>query len=113
MDMEPEEKRIVVNLEGEWIIQRAKEWKDFLLAQLSPGNVVEFDIRGVRAIDITGLQLLCSAHRTARQGGGDIRIISEIPVDVACNLEAAGFVRVKGCKSNCDHPCLWAPGERK
>jgi anti-anti-sigma factor len=101
----------VVNLEGDLTIQRANEWKEFLMAQIAPGKIIQLDIRSLRSIDIAGFQLLCSAHRTAKQGGGNIRIISDAPADIAAAARTAGFARIRGCGLNSNESCLWTLGE--
>jgi anti-anti-sigma factor len=102
---------ITLVLDGELTIRRARQIKDILLAQLQAGKATDLDLTDVSAIDISGLQLLCSAHRTLKKSGGDLRVASQLPASIAQIVRTAGFARRRDCRPNCDHPCLWNLGE--
>jgi anti-anti-sigma regulatory factor len=99
-------------LEGELTIQRANELRELLLAKLPVGDLIDLDLKRVSAIDIAGIQLLCSAHRTVKHGGGDIRIAVQPPESIVNSMRKAGFTRRFNCNANCREACLWNLGEQ-
>jgi anti-anti-sigma factor len=99
-------------LEGELTIQRANELKSLLLAKLPAGNLIDLDLKRVSAIDIAGIQLLCSAHRTVKNAGGNIRIAVQPSESIVNSMRKAGFARRYSCNPNCKEACLWNPGEQ-
>ena len=78
-----------------------------LLDCLQAGASTKLDAAGITAIDLSGLQLLCSAHRTyvSRQAKFQFGGISET---VRENARAAGY---DTCRSVCPYRregnCLW------
>lgn len=65
-------------------IQHAEAVHKLLLAQ-PESPVMELDLSAVAACDLTGLQLLLSAHRTASAGGRSFSISDWSPaVTAAC-----------------------------
>ncbi|MBE0617212.1 MAG: STAS domain-containing protein, partial [Proteobacteria bacterium] len=44
-------------------VQAAPGIKDWLLAALADGGPARLDLGSVEEVDLTGLQLLCAAHR--------------------------------------------------
>ena len=114
MDKEFAEKSaMVLVLDGELAIQRAVALRESLMDRLLTGNAIDLDLSNVTAIDVSGLQLLCSMHRTARNAGGDIRIASPLSAAVAQMVESAGFARRHVCRSNSSSRCLWDLGDLK
>jgi anti-anti-sigma factor len=102
-----------VVLNGELTVQRAHEVKDRILTQLSPNRILNLDLTQVDCIDVAGLQLLCSAHRTAQARGGDIRFCAPLPASFRAAIQAAGFERHCDCRLDRNHTCLWNFGEQK
>ncbi len=64
------------------------------------------NMSAVREIDLTGLQLLCSAHHSATKAGRKMRLahISNATVD---SMESLGFIRHVGCMDDKTGSCLW------
>jgi anti-anti-sigma regulatory factor len=100
----------VLNLEGELTIIHSSEIRDLLLKAINKSKHVELNLDSVTDTDLSFLQLLCSAHRTAMKlnksfsiKGGYPEILNETAVD-------AGFPLQKGCKLDCDNSCLWLEG---
>lgn len=71
-------------IEGEMNIYQAVELKQKLLSAIVPGATLEADLSRVTEMDTAGLQLLMLAKNTARQHGGDLKLInhSRAVVDV-------------------------------
>ncbi len=54
----------VLELDGKWTIERASELKNLLLEALKGHDRVLLALDGLEEIDLSCLQLLCSAHRS-------------------------------------------------
>ncbi len=86
----------------EWTVWQAPEIRTVLLERLAAQGPLELDLGEVSEVDLTGVQLLCSAHRTASARGKEFRVTrwSEAFERV---IETAGFRRPQGCVEG----CLW------
>ncbi len=109
--MEPSEKYEVIALEGELVIQRIQEIRQQVLTAFQRAGSLELDLSGVTAIDTTGLQLLCSAHRSALKNGSSFRITTPVPAALASVWRGLGLEREHGCVLDRNATCLWKSGE--
>ena len=98
--------RTLVAVHGAMTAVNATELKDRLLEAFAPGREVELSLGGVTEIDVTGLQLLCSCHRTSVERGIGFRMKQESAplVEVA---RTAGMYRLKGCVMDTEGTCIW------
>ncbi|UTG93953.1 STAS domain-containing protein [Geobacter sulfurreducens] len=103
--------RYVLGVGGDLTIPFAGEFRGALLEALDQAGSVEVDVSGVSAVDITGLQLLCSAHRAActRQKGFFLTG-RDNPV-FAESVGLAGFERHVGCSRDVGKNCIWIGGD--
>jgi anti-anti-sigma factor len=102
-----EKKVAALALSGEMTIQRIAEIKKQLSEILAETNELALDLKDVNRADLTFLQLLCSAHRTAQSSGKKIHC-SEVSEAVDQAISDAGFVRDNmGCGQDCTDSCLW------
>lgn len=93
--------------EGELSIATAARLQTALFDLLQPGSLTVLDASAVTAVDLTGLQLLCSAHRTYLANGAGFRSggMSEVLRDAAI---AAGFEAPhSSCPNRREGNCLW------
>ena len=99
----------VVALTGPMTIERAGELREGLLEAFALGKKVQLSLAGVTEVDLTGLQLLCSAHRSALADGLEFSVTgnSEILGSVA---ESAGMLRHTGCVEDTSGSCIWKRG---
>jgi anti-anti-sigma factor len=99
--------RKVVYVEGELALPAAGGLRLVLMEAMKAGQATVLDASGVTALDLCGLQLLCSAHRTYRRNGASLELRAE-PPEVREIAQAAGF---QGGGSACACPgdgrCLW------
>ncbi len=110
-EIEKEQRGATVVLRGDLTIQRAGELKAILLNHLNGGKIT-LDLTDSVSIDVAILQLLCSAHRTAQNRGGDVLLATPLPPLLREAAAAAGFVRHMECRLDRNHSCLWHPGEQ-
>ena len=96
-----------ITLEGDLSIRRACELKDLLLTALKEGRQVVLEFGEYVGSDLSLLQLLCSAHRTAARLGISLTFGDTVPADFRKTTEQAGYLRDKGCVCGNAATCLW------
>jgi len=109
MDFQIEESaktgKLVLN--GDMGIQQAAALKDQLLnVQDSVGHLF-LDVRGVTGLDVSILQIVCSAHRTFMKLRKQLTFAGPLPPAWMGFLEVVGFARGKGCSMDRNNTCLW------
>lgn len=100
---------IILALHGDLTIESVAELRDALLAASSEGQTqVRINGDGLTAIDFFGLQLLCSAHRTAVLTKKRLTWQGGRPPQISEAMRLTGFTRHCGC-SLCpvDVDCMW------
>lgn len=99
----------VLAAEGELTIQRAGELRTALINSLESVSHVMLDFRKVTEVDLTCLQLLCSAHLTSKRAKKRLTIVgSSGPFKQA--MVDAGYSCNKGCIFECKKSCLMTEG---
>ncbi len=101
----------VVTLGGELTIARAAELKELLSESFQGSGSIQIRLEEVSAVDLSCLQLLCSAHRTASAMNRQLSLEGAIPTVFRQVIQHAGFARQKGCEFSTATNCLWSGGE--
>jgi ABC-type transporter Mla MlaB component len=99
-----------VALAGRLAIDTAPELLMLLRTQLPTAHRTKLDVASLTEVDLSGMQLICSACRTAQEKGHSFNF-SESPAP--CVQEAIGVIglqRHTTCKHNTQNPCLWCGG---
>jgi len=100
-------KSVELALDGDLTIQSIAELKTQLGEALDGTKSLVLNLKNVGRVDLTFLQLLCSAHRTAHRSGKLMQLI-EVPEAVDSAVLTAGFVRENmACGQECADSCLW------
>lgn len=85
-----------------------------LLIQLSAifdrSDKVTIDLSEVRSIDIFGLELFCSCHRSLLFSGKELRITGLDNPAIRATILSEGRQRTLGCAFNSHHSCIWSGG---
>ena len=97
----------VLKLTDSWTIERANELKGALLDALKSGESIVIDLEGLTCLDLSAMQLFCSAHRTSLRLGKHLALHGQESETFKRVLRDAGFVRTSGCHSDPDKKCLW------
>ena len=98
--------RTVVTIEGAVTVERAAEFRTLLLQAFERGKNVELVLSGLTEIDVSGLQLLCSCHRSSvARGVGFVLLGCNETLHETAAL--AGMYRHKGCLEDTPGTCLW------
>ena len=96
--------RIKVN--GSITVESTAELHKVLLSEIEEGAGVSLDLSNVSDVDAAGLQLICSAHKTARTSGIELTIAVATD-DLWDHVERSGLVHNRGCPKDFE-PCLWS-----
>ena len=94
-------------LNGDLGIQQAASLKDQLLNIQESVEHLSLDIQGVTGLEVSVLQIFCSAHRTFMKLHKEITISGSLPPAWTDVLEVGGFARGKGCSVDRNNTCLW------
>ena len=103
----------ILTVKGEMTIQNASEIRSALLEAFADVEVLSLDMAEVTEIDLTGLQLLCAAHRTATTDKKSFCISGTDNETVKSMIRDAGFDRHTGCVHDIDKTCIWVEGEKQ
>jgi anti-anti-sigma regulatory factor len=97
----------VVTLKGDLTLRHAEEMKKVLLKALLNADSVTVSFGNIREVDLSCLQLLCSAHRSAVRLKKQVAFSEDLPRAMRNAAEVAGYARLKGCRLDCEGSCLW------
>lgn len=101
---------IVMTIAGPMTVQYAGELRDHLLELFMKAKNVTIDLSGVTDIDVAGLQLLCSAHRTSDYAKTRFAVAGGQGAVIRDAAEAAGLLRDTGCSEDECNTCIWIGG---
>lgn len=87
---------MVLKLEGKCTVEYAKELKAALLEGLDKSDTVLVDFAGVTEVDISCLQLLCSALGPSAERGKSVSIGADVPEQFRRLATDAGYLRALG-----------------
>lgn len=100
-----------LTLTGSITIGQAAGLKTALLDALGAASGLRVDLSGITEIDLTGLQLLCAAHRSARLAGKQFSVNDGGNSIYSDAVIGAGFSRNAGCARDKSCSCIWVGGE--
>ena len=90
-------------------LEDAQELKPQLLDALENKEKILLNFKGQEAIGIHGLQLLCSAHRSAAKLHKELLLVN-CSDPLLRLVHQVGFVRRESCLPGIPDNCLWACG---
>ncbi len=94
-------------LEGELTVPHAEELKSAFLKALINGRALNIRFGAVQDVDLSCLQVLCSAHKSAVRMKKQVCFDGTVPKILKDAAEAAGYTRLSGCKLDSEKSCLW------
>uniref|UniRef100_C6E3S6 Anti-sigma-factor antagonist n=1 Tax=Geobacter sp. (strain M21) TaxID=443144 RepID=C6E3S6_GEOSM len=100
-----------VAINGAMTIGQASELKAGLLKAFETGKPVEIQLAGVTEVDVTGLQLICSAHRSSLQRGCALQVSGTDSEGLSHAARMAGMLRHAGCAQDVTNTCVWKTEE--
>ena len=96
-----------LTLEGDLTIGRIRNIHDDLRHSLEKVQHLDIDISGGEETDLSFLQLLCSAHRTAAQTNKTLALTGDIPDVFRQAVEDNGYGGSGSCGGETGKTCLW------
>jgi anti-anti-sigma factor len=93
-------------LEGNVTIEDAQTLHSALLEPQAIVSELVVNMKDVREIDLTCLQLLCSAHHAATKEGRKVKLVN-VGAETRDSIERLGFARHIGCREDSTGSCLW------
>lgn len=105
-------KNNTVRFAGSLTIERAAALKMLLMESLNWTDSLHLVCENVTEVDISFLQLLCSAHRTAVKEKKKLTLAGQCPEPLRLAVWEAGFIRQEGCVLDVQQTCIWKEGWR-
>ena len=101
----------ILKLDGDVTIEQAAELKNVLIDAIDKVNDLDIDVGELKNIDLSGLQLLCSAHRSSLNKNKTLNVINKKNDSYVKTILDAGFNRNLVCDVDKNNSCLWIIGE--
>lgn len=101
---------IIVTSGDRLTIENAAEFSRIIREALEASNNVAIEFEPTVEIDITGMQILCSACKSAARSGRVFSFNGPQPQALSDIITCSGAVRHAGCKHNNDSTCTWFGG---
>jgi anti-anti-sigma regulatory factor len=100
----------VLTIAGDLTIGHARELKAALLTSMVRASQVTVKLGRVTALDLSCLQVLCSAHRSFHLKNKGLIVCGEGHEVLRKEALRAGFFNGRGCDFSSREACLWAGG---
>lgn len=97
-------------LKGALTIEHAGELRQMLIDAFKKTDSVKLNLEDVTEVDLSCLQLLCSAHRTSLDLNKQLLLDGGQPESFQQAIRDAGFTRPVGCRRDPHQSCLWIGG---
>jgi ABC-type transporter Mla MlaB component len=102
-----ENNRGTLTLDGVLTLSQAEELKMFLIKAIINVDQVFLALGDVQEIDLSCLQLLCSAHRSAIRMNKTVAFTGAWTESFKKAVHQAGYARTVGCSLDCSGSCIW------
>ncbi len=99
--------KAVLTFAGDLTVNQAPEIRMTFIKALIDADQVLLKFKNVSDIDLTFLQLLCSAHRSAIRLNKQITFDGSRPDLLKKTVDAAGYSRATGCRLDREKTCFW------
>ena len=100
----------VLKFSGDLTIENTRELRQLLLAALDNLEEITLAFEDVTAVDLSFVQLLCAAHRTAVRADKIFQVAGSRPEILKAAVRETGFIRESGCVLDSQGSCLWKEG---
>jgi ABC-type transporter Mla MlaB component len=94
-------------LQGELTLDHIRPLQDSLKNALDTVRSLDIDMEDVTEIDLSFLQILCAAHRTAMKTGKTLKLAGGPPKVFQQAMDDNGYSRQSGCSLDAGKTCLW------
>jgi anti-anti-sigma regulatory factor len=96
-------------MSGFLTVDNAGKLRKALLDSIERYDNVGLDISKDAVLDLSFLQLLCSAHYTAVAAKKGFRLRGTASRNIVRAVYESGYLRKTGCSRDRDGSCLWVP----
>lgn len=97
-----------ITLSGNLTISSATQLKSLLLQGLEQAETVVVSLQNISDVDLSIIQLLCSAHRVSIRLSKRFLVGETVPAEFRDAVARAGFDRHVGCALDTQSSCVWA-----
>lgn len=101
---------VVITSGDRLTIENAADLSRIIRESLDMASVVQIEFEPAVEIDITGVQIICSACRSAAQIGKIFSFHGPQPQSLTDIIAVCGAERNAICKHNNDSTCIWFGG---
>lgn len=98
----------ILSLVGDLTMVSALETRKALLEAIAEVDILELDLEKAASVDISFLQLLCSAHRECFFSGKGIILLGGMTDKIEELLQRSGYSSQFGCLTDAKKSCLWS-----
>ncbi|MDA8100922.1 MAG: STAS domain-containing protein [Nitrospiraceae bacterium] len=99
--------REIISVSGAATVAEAASLKQVLLSAFQQAGEVELTFEAIGDADLTVLQLLCSAHRSAADHGKKLVVKGLDQEPLVRLIGQMGFTRHVGCRETTRTTCFW------
>lgn len=100
--------RVRIEISGVCGVEEAVRIRTVLAESLSQAEKAWLDLSKATDADLSFLQLLCAAHKSAVRRGKALTVAGTVPEDIRQKVREAGMTGNKSCGSDLGKSCLWA-----
>ncbi len=111
--VEESDDKKTLSINGELTIQNAAELQKVLIECLEETMHLTLNIENVTEIDMSCLQLLCSAHKTTIKAEKHFSINGSTSCFFQEAVNDSGYQQFSGCEQDKNNSCLWVNGNDK
>ena len=102
----------IITSGGRLTIENASDFSRTVRDALEASRVVAIEFEPAVEIDITGVQILCSACKSAANSGKTFSYHGAQPQALTDIIITSGAERHAACKHNNDSTCIWFGGSK-
>ena len=96
-----------VILSGSLVLSSAGDIRAQLLQALDESDIVHLMLQDVTEVDLSLVQIICAAHRSALQRKKSLVLQKDLPDSFVQIIEDAGLQDHIGCSSGTRENCVW------
>jgi anti-anti-sigma regulatory factor len=105
--IEHSDKKKILTINGSVTIKNVGALKKVLIDMIDQTDNLIINIAEISDVDITFLQLLCSAHKTLLRNNKSLTISESCPESFRKTINKSGYSQHKGCGLDKNNSCLW------
>ena len=105
--IEQSDKKKILTITGSVTIENIDAVKKVLVDIIDQSDHVMVNIADITEVDVTFLQLLCSAHKSMISRNKTLSISESCSKSFLKTIDNSGYSQHKGCKIDTTGSCLW------